>query len=713
LEAFVQFLENLPADTGMAFVFIQHLAPGRESALPRILARATPMRVREAAEGMSVRRNEVYVIPPGTTLTLTKRGLHLVARDASEGPHFSIDAFFRSLAAERSRCAIGVVFSGNAGDGTQGLEAIQAGGGVTFAQDNQAQFNSMPSHAIAAGWVDHVLAPAAIAKELGRIAGHAYFEGTDPAWSPGQGWARIMDLASKHAGVDFSSYEPAVLQPRIARRMLVSRTDSPAAYSTLLAEDPAELKTLCGQLWRRETAFFRDAAVFTALQRAVFPSLLGKRGEAARIWSIGCGSGEETYSLGMAFLEVADKFPRHAQGMRIFGTDLDEALLNRARRGLYPKSIAQEISPARLRRFFKEEPDGYRVAPELRNLCIFGGQNLLGAAPFSRMDLVSCRNVLGDLVPAAQKRLLPALHYALRPGGHLVLGAAESLPAGSAWFKVVDKKRKIFLRQPGPTAGLERPASTPRKLPRPLRRDVRALVGKPGRPDAPPQQTADRIMLTQYAPPGVLLDARFQVLEFRGVTDPYLTAPKGRASFHLLKVARPGLLLPLRAALERARRRNQPARALNVRVEPQVDRVVHLQVIPLRHRDERFFLVVFENPDSVPAPAPAPAPPRVGTGPEGTKQLRRRVTELERELRQLRDYLQSLQQQHDAAQGEMQSSMEEAQATNEELQSVNEELETSKEELQSSNEELMAVNEEMVHRVGELHGRGGGGANRA
>lgn len=723
LDAFTQLLEHLPVDTGMAFIIVQHLDPEHESALPHILSRATAMPVREATQGMLVQPNEVYVIPPNSTLRLSRGRLALSPRAASHMPHLSIDFFFKSLAEERHEGAIGIVFSGNATDGTLGLEAIKAAGGITFAQDKSARYDSMPRSAIASGCVDHVMAPSAVAVELARVAAHPYLRGNFAAL-PGDlvvddekrrgaaptvsrpaslhGFAKILELTREQSGVDFSLYKTSTIHRRITRRMVLGKKNSLDDYARFAATDPKELKALYVDLLIHVTGFFRDAAAFDALKTVIFPKLLAEsRSAPLRMWSVGCSSGEEAYSLGMAFLEATERMADGAPKLQIFGTDLNETLLNKARQGLYPKSLAQDLSPERLRKFFVEEDGGYRVIKALREVCIFARQDLLGDPPFSRMDLVSCRNVLIYLEVAAQKRVLPMLHYALKPSGFLFLGTSESIGTFANLFEPLDKKQKLFARRSTATPAFSIP----------LRDRLRPTVAEPGPRVAPAndllrtelhaQQEADRILVNLFAPPGVLVDAGLNVLQFHGATEAFLSPPSGKASFQLLKMARESLVLPLRSAINRARKQNEPVRREKIHVDDAPNRTVDLHVIPLRNLRERYFLVLFENPDGQKLAAAPPAP-FAPAGRAGNTALRRRNAALERELRETRDYLQSLQQQHDTAHDELQASNEEVQSTNEELQSINEELETSKEELESGNEELITVNEEMAYRNGEL-----------
>lgn len=475
LESFTHLLEHLPTDTGMAFVLVQHLDPEYQSALPRILSRSTSMQVREATNSMVVQPNKIYVIPPNVSMSLVQGRLKLTTREHTRMPHFSIDFFFQSLAAEQLESAIGIVFSGSATDGTLGLEAIKAAGGITFAQDSSAKYDSMPRNAIASGCVDYVMPPAAVAKELERISKHPYLTGHFPPLpnrEPSQaeestsaaktgitGLAKILALMRDKTGVDFSLYKPSTIHRRITRRMVLNRKDSIEDYARLLSTDQKETKALYGDLLINVTSFFRDDAAFTVLKKVVFPKLVGeRRSEPLRFWTVGCSSGQEAYSLAILFTEFAESLA-HAPKLQIFGTDLNELQLNKARHGLYPKSLAHEISPERLRKFFVEEDGGYRVIKSLREMCTFARQDLLADPPFSRMDLVSCRNVLIYIEPAAQKRVFPILHYALKPDGCLFLGASESVGSFTDLFESRDKKQKVFGRKSALTPAF---ASSPR-----------------------------------------------------------------------------------------------------------------------------------------------------------------------------------------------------------------------------------------------------------
>ncbi len=763
LEAFTQLLKALPLDTGMGLVLVQHLDPVHESALAQILSRVTKLPVREVNNNQPVEPNHVYVMAPDTDLTIEQGALKLQPRTRTRRPHRPIDAFFESLAQDRRERAIGVVLSGTATDGTLGLEAIKAEGGITFAQDDSAKHESMPRSAVAAGCVDLVLAPAEIARELGRIAKHPYGAGqplelsiraeqdraeataheddqtplpsggrTPPTGarraraestkaakttrSTEDGYKKILLLLRNHSGVDFSLYKSTTIQRRITRRLVLCKQNTLDDYANFLRGNTKELDALYSDVLISVTSFFRNPEMFDALQREVLPRLLKQRGDdPIRAWVLGCSTGQEAYSIAISFVEAAEKAPR-MRNLQVFATDLNDTLLDKARHGLYAKTLADDISPQRLRRFFVEEEGGYRVSKMLREMVVFARQNLISDPPFSRMDLISCRNLLIYLEPSLQKKALPTFHYALKPDGFLLLGASESVGGFTDLFEPVDKKHKIYSKKPAVTPALHlplrkehsahavpaqrSPVPMPPEAPEPLRGELRGELSV--------QREADRIIVNQFAPPGVLINDQLQVLQFRGPTGAYLQPPAGKASFDVLKMAREGLMLPLRAAINQAKKENKTARRKDVRVRRNGStRLVNLEVIPLKNLRERCFLILFKEAEKAgraPSAKVAKSSARSSTsaGRPSAKQSSR-IAELESEISETREYLQSLQEEHEAANEELQASNEEVQSANEELQSINEELETSKEELESSNEELITVNEEMSNRNVELN----------
>jgi two-component system CheB/CheR fusion protein len=416
-------LKHLPIDSGLGVVLVQHLDPQHESALTQLLSRATSMPVREITNNLHVEPNHVYVIPPNTTLSIAAGALKLQARKKGRTPSRSIDSFLESLAEDKRERSIGVILSGTASDGTVGLEAIKAEGGITFAQDDSAKYDSMPRSSVAAGCVDFVLSPAGIAKELARIAKHPYIAGqahellmaeedrtrahveagAAKSKAGEDGFKKILLLLRNHSGVDFSLYKSATIQRRITRRVVLNKKDSLEDYAKFLKGNSKELDALYSDALISVTSFFRNPEAFEVLKRTVFPKLLEQRGDNPfRVWVLGCSTGQEAYSIAMAFMESADKEPR-LRKLQIFATDLNDTLLDKARQGLYAKSLAEHLSPERLRRFFVEEEGGYRIVKSLREMVVFARQNLISDPPFSRMDLISCRNLLIYLEPRLQR----------------------------------------------------------------------------------------------------------------------------------------------------------------------------------------------------------------------------------------------------------------------------------------------------------------------
>ena len=708
LEAVTQLLRALPVDTGASFVIIQHLAPDHASNLAEILSRSTPMPVCEVHDEPKVEQDHVYVIPPGRDMIIEGGKLHLLPQDRYVRRR-GIDQFFSSLAEDCGHKAIGVVLSGAMSDGTLGLEAIKAAGGITFAQNDSAQHDSMPRSAVASGCVDFVLPPNQIADEIARIARHPYVAPALPEASVGEpsGHARIAEIVHRALGVDFTHYKTNTLLRRIARRMVLHKMTTMKDYEDFLRSDQAEVEALFQDILISVTTFFRDPDSFEALARTVFPKVLAgrTRQEPVRIWTLGCSTGEEAYSLAMVYAECAEAAASDVP-LQLFATDLNSSCVEKARTGLYPASIEQHVSTARLQRFFVKEEAGYRICKDIRELCIFSRHNVLGDPPFSRVDLISCRNLLIYMEPVLQKQILALLHYALRPGGHLWLGRSETAGASRALFDVEDVRNKIFERRPGRSApGLTFRAALSGGRTDPFLRAAPAPFELP-RFNLPKE--AERILLAKYVPPGVVISAAMEIVQFRGDTGPYLAPAAGAPSPHLLKMLREGLLVGVRAAILRAGEEGRPVREERLRVKSdQGFRELAVEVIPIKAGDAKQsgFLVLFDEhgkqergshgrrADSPVAATPADHIAAI-TDDE--------IVRLTQELAATREYLQAVIEQHETANEELQSANEESQSANEEMQSVNEELETSKEEIQSSNEELATVNDELNSRNLEL-----------
>ena len=702
LEAFTQLLKALPADTGMAFVLVQHLAPTHASALAEILARATQMPVNEVHDESIIEPNHVYVIPPDRGMVTIQGTLQLLPREGY-GIHRPVDQFFRSLAEDRRHQAIGVVLSGTATDGTLGLEAIKAEGGITFAQDATAQHEGMPHSAIASGCVDFVLSPSEIAKEIVRIGRHPYAvpRVTEQQVEEKPSLLEIIELLHHATGVDFTHYKFNTLYRRVTRRMVFQKMDALTEYAEYLRKTPAEIDALFQDILISVTSFFRDPESFEVLKTVIFPRLLKDRSrhDPVRIWTLGCSTGQEAYSLGMAFTEAAEAAGSNVP-FQLFATDLNPAGINKARAGIYPLDIAQDVSPERLQRFFIETNGQYRISKSIRDACIFSRHNVLADPPFSKIDLISCRNLLIYLEPVLQERIVPTLHYALKPRGCLWLGGSETIGGYDNLFDIEDARHKIFTKKSNSTPELGQFPLQRGGTPRPL------FVPSPARPrdaaDLP--READRVLLTKFAPPGVLVSAELEILQYRGDTGAFLAPAPGKASLSLLKMLREGLLVGVRAAIVRAGKEEAPVRDEGLRVKFHGEYLeVAIEVIPIKTHgaDTGGFLVLFEDRRHFPQRDPD-SPPDADESADvnAADEDRARLTQ---ELTATREYLQSVIEQQDAANEELQSANEEVQSANEELQSTNEELETSKEEIQSSNEELATVNDELNTRLAELN----------
>jgi two-component system, chemotaxis family, CheB/CheR fusion protein len=615
-----------------------------------------------------------------------------------------IDQFFSSLAEDCGHKAIGVVLSGAMSDGTLGLEAIKAAGGITFAQNESAQHDSMPRSAVASGCVDFVLPPQKIAEEIARIARHPHIASETEVGAETLGHTRIAQIVHRATGVDFIHYKANTLLRRITRRMVLHKMETLKDYETHLERTPGEVEALFQDILISVTTFFRDPDSFDALARTVFPKLLtGRtRQEPVRIWTLGCSTGEEAYSVAMVFMECAEAVGSDVP-MQLFATDLNSACVGKARAGVYSTSIDQSVSPARLERFFVKDEAGYRICKEVRERCIFSRHNALSDPPFSRIDLISCRNMLIYMEPVLQRQILSLLHYALKPGGYLWLGRSETTGASRALFHVEDARNKLFTRRPGrsPPGVPFRPAhgggGEPFQRAAPAPRET-------ARADLPKE--AERILLSKYTPPGVIISTAMEIVQFRGETGAFLAPAAGAPSLHLLKMLREGLLVGVRAAILRAGAEGRTVReeGLRVRSEGGV-RELAVEVVPINAAEAKDsgFLVLFDEVGNSNSRSSNHWEQAAANADRQTAVSDDELVRITQELAATREYLQSVVEQQDAANEELQSANEEAQSANEEMQSVNEELETSKEEIQSSNEELATVNDELNNRNLELN----------
>lgn len=707
LEAFSQLLDSLAPDPGLALVFVQHLAPGYASALPGLLAKSTSLPVLGVEDGMVVEANHVYVIPPDKNMAILNGKLNLLPRAETAGLHLPIDYFLRSLADDQRHRAVGVLLSGTGSDGTLGLQAIKAEGGLTLVQSREsARYDGMPASAINAEVVDFVLPPNEIAGELARLGQHGYVRQPElPAdtSSPESESVlnKILITLRMEAGIDFAHYKLTTIRRRIARRMALHTIETLALYWRYLKENPAELRQLCQDLLISVTNFFRDPESFEALQTQVFPTLLHDRARQVpiRFWVPGCSTGEEAYSVAIALLEfLGDQAA--GRSIQVFATDVNEAAIARARTGTYLENIAADVSPERLSRFFVSVPGGYQVSKAVREVCTFSRQDLTRDPPFSRIDLISCRNVLIYMGPVLQRVVLPTLHFALNPGGFLMLGNSETIGEFSDLFGLVDKTHKLYVKKSSGsrlTPGFAMPQQvTAPDAPRPP-----ALMVKN---DLDLARAADQIALARYAPASVVIDEHSEIVQFRGATGAYLEPASGTASLNLFKLARPALLLELRTALKEARESGQPVRKEGVRFKTDGGfKRVNLEVIPvkpLRAVVPPHFLVMFEPTPPTGEAKKAPDKAHRSTSLPAKQQ----TLQLEEELAATKVYLETALEQQEHTNEELHAALEEIQSSNEELQSTNEELETAKEELQATNEELTTLNEELHNRNAELAG---------
>ena len=714
LEALSALLAHLPVKTGMAFVLIQHLDPTHPSQLTDLMSRVTKMPVSEARDGMAIEPDHVYIIPPNANLATLDGVLSVTPRIRDH--HSPIDFFFQSLSRSRHNTAIGVVLSGAGSDGTLGLRAIKAEGGITFAQDKEsAVYGSMPHSAIASGNVDFVLPPEDIAQELARIASDPYVmdtqgPGTEGASAEGTlGAAEGPELGKFFAalrtatGVDFSHYKRTTILRRIRRRMLVHQMDKLSDFHNYLKNNPDEVAALYQDLLINVTEFFRNPEVFEVLSSQVFPEIIKDRpaDKAIRLWASGCSSGEEAYSLAITLLQFLGENAVNTR-IQLFGTDLSESAIDQARAGFYPESSVAAVSPDHLRRFFSKVEGGYRINKAIREMCVFARHNIFADPPFSHMDLISCRNVLIYMDTVLQKQVVPIFHYALNPGGFLMLGSSEGIGEFSDLFEVVDRKHRIYSKKSVP--GAHRFDFVANGIPgiAPWR-----ATGVPGRGETLElQKELDRVLLANYAPAAVLVSDDFEVLQSRGDTSPYLTLPDGKASLNLLKMAREGLGFELRNAADAVKKQKAPYRKDGIQIKSgDRTRNIRIEVTPLKSAFTNVpcLVVVFHEL----TPASSAAMPKVeqtvaSHAGEPSEIESSRLQQLEQELATTKEYLQSVIEKQDVSNEELQSANEEISSANEELQSTNEELETSKEELQSTNEELNTVNDELRARNTEL-----------
>jgi two-component system CheB/CheR fusion protein len=696
LEALEAFFSSMPPDTRIAFVVIQHLSPRHKSIMAELLARHTHLPVKEIEDGLRLAPGSVYINPPDRNVVLFNGILHLMETEKSGGINLPIDYFFRSLAEDQKEKAIGIIVSGTASDGTLGIKAIKGEGGMAMVQDpRNAKFDGMPTSAIETGLVDFIVPVEKMAQTLLAYINHPRLTtpggvtqaATDNQFQVGKIYALIRGAT----GHDFSGYKPTTILRRIDRRLALHQIDKPSHYLHFLQKTPGEVRELFKDLLIGVTGFFRDPKAYEALAQKGLGKWLAKNtgGGSLRCWVPGCATGEEAYSLAILIAEAMETHDIHLD-VQIFASDIDEQAIGTARKGIYPQSIAMDVSQARLKRYFTKGEGFYKVNKAIRDRVIFSLQSLIKDPPFPKLDLVSCRNLLIYLDGSLQKKIIPLFHYVLNPEGLLFLGSSETIGEFTDLFVPLDAKRKVYRRQPGthrniidfPTADTH---SHPKALP------SAGLSRTLAVPDY--QALAERALLDQLAPAGVLINENYEIVHFIGRTDKYLVPPTGKPSFNILNMARADLKFNLTAALHQAVREKKSVivNGIQVRCNGEVC-VLDLTVSPLPPSPE-LFLVTFEDktPDLAPEEKPIPEARDEAKDP--------RVRQLEQELQSTREYLQATVEELETSNEELKSTNEEMQSVNEELQSANEELETSKEELQSTNEELNTVNAELQNKV--------------
>ncbi len=698
LEAVTELLQNLPPDTGMAFIFVQHLSPDYKSMLVSLLAKSTKMVVQEIEDMDRMEPNNLYVIPYNKGIEVTDGHIQLIPR-SKNGPAMSIDILFTSLAETHKEDAIGVVLSGNASDGTQGLKMIKQEGGITFAQDNSAKYSSMPESAINEGVADFILSPKEIALELGRIARHIVGKNKSrKAWDgtiiedDSTDLKIVLKLLCEGVGVDFTHYKMNTIKRRILRRMFFYKFTTLRQYVKLLKANEREIRVLYNDLLINFTDFFRDADAFQYFKTTLFPRLLkGKApNETLRIWVAACSTGQEAYSMAMLLIEIlGDKYS--GKQVQIFATDLSEDAIRKARLGVYSKQEVSGISPKRLQRFFTEDSGNYKVIKSVRDLCTFAPHNILSNPPFSRIDFISCCNLFIYLEAAMQRKALTTFHYALNDGGFLILGKSENM-ASSKLFSSKDRQHKIYTRKDGfrSLPDLNMPA------PHPL---IAVREEQPQKMDQDqqfadlPDTTINSILFSRYLPAYVVINYAMNIVEFKGATEKFLQHTTGKATLHILNMARAEIAFELLDGINKAVQTKREIRKSGIELKDGAESsVVSIDILPLKLvGEEPMLLIVFTEQLHVAV--------HIGnTNKTALTQKNTNIKRLKEELVVVRAELVSVSEEKEKSNKVLQAAQEEILSSNEEFQCMNEELETSKEEIESANEELITTNQELQTR---------------
>lgn len=692
MEAFRRLVRAIPVDSGMAYILVQHLHPDHSSSLPEILQRETTIPVHEISDNVEVRPNQVYVIPENKILVATDGVLQLSPRPPKEQKNMSIDIFFSSLAEVHQSHAIGIVLSGTGSDGTLGLKSIKDQGGVTLVQDPlNAAYDAMPLSAIKAEVVDFILAPEDMPQQLLKLNNTLNRISSNDRVSPGHSveeecFRQIIALLRVRTGVDFTYYKQTTIRRRILRRLAILKLDKIVEYHDHLKNDKAEQDILFQDLLIPVTAFFRDPATFDNLCETTFPELLKSKspGSPLRIWVAGCSTGQEAYSMGMCLQEyLNDKI--FAVKIQIFATDISERSI----------TDLEGVSDSRLQQFFIRTDGSYQVKKTIRDMCVFACHNFLKDPPFAKIDLISCRNALIYMEPFLQKKAFTTFHYALREKGYLLLGRSETIGSSSELFVPFGKKEKMYERKPLP--GRFRSVTSEGREEKLKDRNHVSRSSEKRKEDF--QKNADDILLSKYTPAGVIVNDHFDIVQFRGATGDFLEPSPGKASLHVLKMAREGLSFELRNALHKAKTTKEDFSKEGIPIN-NGKRLISIEVIPLLNAIEPHFLILFRDTVAdLPSGLDEMAIAAVGID-DGKNN---RIRQLEKDLLHAREDMRGISEDQEAVNEELQSANEELLSGSEELQSLNEELETSKEELQSTNEELITVNQELFDRNDQLN----------
>ena len=711
LEALTQLLSQLPPDTGMAFIVVQHLDPTHESLTTEILSRKTCLLVEEIKNDMQVQANHVYIIPPNHNLLIFHGVLKLMPLGQRRGQHMTIDFFFQSLALDQRNKTIGVILSGTASDGTKGCEAIKMEGGLTIAQDPMsAKYDGMPRSAIASSYVDLILTPQQIAKELTRFAHYPLllYQGKTDTDS----LTKIFALLRNQDHVDFTHYKHTTLKRRIKQRMILCKKNTLRNYLDYLQLNSEELHALFADFLINVTEFFRDPDIFITIKKQIFPKMMQDKqaNSPIRIWIVGCATGEEAYSIAILLLEFLGDTAKKKM-IQIFATDISEIALQKARGGVYPESIEKNVSRERLKRFFVKTGKHYKIAKFIRDMCLFSRHDVTSDPPFAKLDLICCRNLFIYFDSTLQKHVLPILHYALNAGGFLCLGHSESISTLTTQFRVVNKSKRLYSRGTSPTLpplqfGITDDTYVPEKQ--------ISTVEKPSR-EIPKsfdlQHETEQLLIAEYAPPGVVINNNMEIVLVSGNTAPYLKLPPGRLSLNLFKMVRQEIVSDLRMMILAAKKQNARIKKENISISDGNNHplFLNINVIPFCMKPknrERSFLILFE-PISKLTQLDSPKFSDIGAKTKKpTKKIIAlkdlQIKNLNKQLTETKRYQRSLVEDYEATQEEVTSANEELQSTNEEFQSANEELETAKEELQSANEELTTLNDELQSINNEL-----------